>query len=188
MWVQFSELYSYEIWIFQPQAWGQGKKSKRNPKFLSEYHTAAIKFQAFDPRPVEMRETTKKEMNDFLTAVQGLTTHESNWEAIPPDYDDYEITDEKHFYFNKSETPNKHEESRKNVLKQECDLFVANLKASVEKYEMDPLSNSFAYHISGTEGQALIDLWHLIRLYRVTASKFKVIKIKQKRFKKITWI
>ena len=123
-----------------------------------------------------MRETSKEEMNNFLTAVQGLTTHESNWEAIPPDYDDYEITDEKEFYFNKSETPNKLEASRKTVLKQECDLFVANLKASVEKYEMDPLSNSFAYHISGTEGQALIDLWHLIRLYRVTASKFKVIE------------
>ena len=29
---------------------------------MSEYHTAAIKFQAFDPRPVEMRKTTKDEM------------------------------------------------------------------------------------------------------------------------------
>ena len=38
-------------------------------------------------------------MNDFLTAIQGLP-HESNWEAIPPDYEDYEISDEKQFYFN----------------------------------------------------------------------------------------
>ena len=54
-------------------------------------------------------------------------------------------------------------------------IYILYLKANVEEYESDPLSNSFAYHITGTEGQALIDLWHLIRQYRVTASKFKVI-------------
>ena len=59
----------------------------------------------FDPRPIESREPDKKRMNEFLTAIQGLTDsqglpYESNWEAIPPDYDDYEITDEKNFYFN----------------------------------------------------------------------------------------
>ena len=87
-------------YLFQPRAWGQGKKSKRTPKFLSEYHAEAIKFQAFDPRPVESREPSKQRINDFLTAIQGLP-HESNWEAIPPDYDDYELSDEKEFYFNK---------------------------------------------------------------------------------------
>ena len=59
-------------------------------------------------------------------------------------------------------------------MKKECERFVAFLKSNVEEYANDPLSNSCAYHITGTEGQALIDLWHLIRLYRVTASKFKV--------------
>ena len=87
-------------YLFQAQAWGQGKKSKRTPKFLSEYHAEAIKFQAFDPRPVESREPSKQRINDFLIAIQGLP-HESNWEAIPPDYEDYELSDEKEFYFNK---------------------------------------------------------------------------------------
>ena len=70
--------------------------------------------------------------------------------------------------------PIKLEDSRKTVLKRECERFVAYLKTNVEQYDIDPLSNSFAYHITGTEAQALIDLWHLIRQYRVTASKFKV--------------
>ena len=59
----------------------------------------------FHYRPIESREPDKKRMNDFLTEIQGLKDkqglpYESNWEAIPPDYDDYEITDEKNFYFN----------------------------------------------------------------------------------------
>ena len=66
---------------------------------MSEYHAEAIKFQAFDPRPVESREPSKQRINDFLIAIQGLP-HESNWEAIPPDYEDYELSDEKEFYFN----------------------------------------------------------------------------------------
>ena len=76
--------------------------------------------------------------------------------------------------FKKGEDPIKLEDSRKTVLKKEVERFVAFLKTNVEEYENDPLSNSFAFHITGTEGQALIDLWHLIRQYRVTASRFKV--------------
>merc|ERR1712008_362606 len=33
----------------------QKKKKKRSQKFLNEYYSPAIKFQAFDPRPPEMR-------------------------------------------------------------------------------------------------------------------------------------
>ena len=86
------------------------------------------KLPCFDPRPVELRGFDQKKVNNFLTAIQGLP-HESNWEAIPVDYDDYEITDEKYFYFNKTEDPIKLEDSRKDVLKKECERFVAYLKA-----------------------------------------------------------
>ena len=33
----------------------QSKKSKQTPMFLNEYYAPAIEFQAFDPRPPEMR-------------------------------------------------------------------------------------------------------------------------------------
>ena len=85
------------------------------------------KFPCFDPRPVESRGFDQKKVNNFLTDIQGLP-HESNWEAIPVDYDDYEISDEKYFYFNKTEDPIKLEDSRKDVLKKECERFVAYLK------------------------------------------------------------
>ena len=56
----------------------------------------------------------------------------------------------------------------------ECKQFIENLRINVAKFDMDPLSNLFAYHITGTIGQANNELWHLIRQYRITASNFKV--------------
>ena len=60
------------------------------------------------------------------------------------------------------------------VLNKNCEDFVENLRINLVKFDMDPLSNLYAYHITGTIGQADVDLWHLIRLFRVTASNFKV--------------
>ena len=34
------------------------------------------------------------------------------------------------------------------------------------------LSNDFCYHITGTLEQAITDLWHAMRVHKVTASKF----------------
>ena len=57
----------------------------------------------------------------------------------------------------------------------ECNNFIENLGINVAQFEKDPLSTLFAYHITGTIGQANNELWHLIRLYRITASNFKVL-------------
>ena len=46
------------------------------------------------------------------------------------------------------------------------------MKSNLEKYANDPLSNDFCYHITGTLEQAITDLWHAMRVHKVTASKF----------------
>ena len=49
----------------------QSKKSKRTPKFLNEYYAPAIEFQAFDPRPPEMRggitDAQKKNIDEMFS-------------------------------------------------------------------------------------------------------------------------
>merc|ERR1719362_2680009 len=46
----------------------QSRKSKRTPKFLNEYYAPAIEFQAFDPRPPDMRgiSNAQKEIIDQM--------------------------------------------------------------------------------------------------------------------------
>ena len=56
----------------------------------------------------------------------------------------------------------------------ECDKFIENFGINVAQFDKDPLSNLFAYHITGTIGQANNEFWHIIRQYRITASNFKV--------------
>ena len=82
---------------------------------MSEYPEAK-KYQNFDPRPVESRNTSQKEINQFLVNLQNLP-YESNWEAVPILYEDYELSDEKYNFFYKHFDFEKQEISRKSVLK-----------------------------------------------------------------------
>ena len=63
--------------------------------------------------------------------------YDSNWEAVPILYKDYELSEE-----------------RKLELAQETSIFISNMKTELEeKYAQDPLSNSVGYHITGTLGK-----------------------------------
>jgi hypothetical protein len=63
-------------------------------------------------------------------------------------------------------------EERKLEIIQESASLILEMKSSLEKYANDPLSNDFCYHITGTLEQAITDLWHAMRVHKVTASKF----------------
>ena len=72
------------------------------------------------------------------------------------DCHDYSLTDE-----------------RKQEIEAESSLFISSMRKGLEKYASDPLTNDFSYHITGTIDQADSDLWHSMRIHRITASKFK---------------
>lgn len=147
-------------------------------------------------RPVQSRHTSQSEVNQFLIGLQNLN-YESNWEAVPIHYEDYELTDQ-----------------RKIILNSQIQDFISNLLSELDNYKTDALSNESCCHITGrdnstlvrdvvtytkfrhtksvlyvfatypanyckvisvkgTESQASSDLWHNIRRFRVTASEFK---------------
>ena len=39
---------------------GKGQKTNRDPKFLTDYHAGAKKFEEYDPRPIALRQSQKK--------------------------------------------------------------------------------------------------------------------------------
>ena len=139
---------------------------------MSEYPETK-KFQSFDPRPKDSRQTSQKEINNFLVSLQNLP-YESNWEAVPIHYDDYELSEEKDHFYYKGDGFEKQEISRKSVLKLQIREFIRNLHFELYKYEKDVMTNEHCYHITGNENQSSSEIWHNIRRYRVTASWFKI--------------
>jgi hypothetical protein len=71
-------------------------------------------------------------------------------------YEDYDLDDEK-----------------KAVLQQQVELFEDGLQRDISRYSIEPLSNEYCVHVSGTEDQADSDEWKRARRFRVTASRFK---------------
>ena len=116
---------------------------------LSEYPEAK-KYQSFDPRPVESRSTSQDEVNHFLVSLQNLN-YESNWEAVPIHYEDYEITNKKYDFFYEGCGFNRQEISRKSALKIQVNNFISNLNSEFSKFEEDALTNDYGYHIAGTD-------------------------------------
>ena len=120
---------------FQAQSWGQGKKRARDPKFLIDSIPAASKFRDFDPRPPELRQTSQKELNEFLIECQTFS-YESNWDTVPILYDDFELSNE-----------------RKLEIVAESKRFIFEMRSELEKkYSQDPLTNCVGYHVTGTYG------------------------------------
>ena len=123
---------------------------------LSEYPEVK-KYQSFEPRPATSRNTSHNEINQFLISLQNLP-YESNWEAVPIHYDNYEISDEKYyFYYNKCDLE-KQEISFKTVLCMQVHKFIANLKSEIDMYEADKLTNHVSCHITGRDSSIIFIL------------------------------
>ena len=54
----------------------------------------------------------------------------------------------------------------------ESAALILEMKSNLQKFEQDPLTTDSGYHITGTLEQACNDLWHFMRVHRITASKF----------------
>ena len=97
---------------------------------------APTKFREFDPRPSDLRHTSQKEINDFLINCQTFG-YESNWNAVPIIYDDYDLSDD-----------------RKMEIISETAQFISHMRCDLEEnYAQDPLTNSTGYHVTGIFGK-----------------------------------
>ncbi len=142
----------------QPQKWGQGSKTKKNPAPIHQGKYSKSqpldKHIHRDPRPVELQRTTTEELNSFLIEQQRFPC-KTLWSDIPIHYENFALT-----------------ERRKNVLLELTDTFLQAQSSQVDSIPDDRLSTAAGKHISGTEAQSKCALWNQFRKFRVTASKF----------------
>ncbi len=82
----------------KPQSWGQGAKSKKNPKPVHHENYGKKKnldpFINVDVRPEHLRHTTTEELNSFLVAQQSFPK-KTMWLDISIKYSDYDVTNER---------------------------------------------------------------------------------------------
>ena len=114
----------------------------------------------WDPRPAELRKTTQKELNDFVSSIQML--NETYQEKIPNfaaslkiTYEDYQVSDDEI----SEKTP--YDRKRIKVLKDKISEFHCNLKEGLKTIiDSHGLSTEDAIHVSDTFEQADNDEWH----------------------------
>ena len=154
-----------------PQYWGRGKKKCNEPKpaHLNQYSKKrkSDRYYDFDPRGAGQSNSEV-----LLRAVQSMH-RDSMWgHTLRYKYVGLELSPE-----------------RKMVLNHLRNLYETSLKLSeVTADFIDPLlSNSFGAHIVGTVGQAESELWHRLRMGRITASCLKDIAENARKFAEHFW-
>ena len=162
----------------KPQEWGKGATVAKNPQPV-QYADYGKRFRSdkyvnVDPRPLQLRHTSKEEIHDFIKANQTSSMKHgylSNWDSILSiTYDDYAVNFD-----------------RRIIIYELRQQFTKNLVLSLQEYGTDLLTTDKAYHITGTEEQSVTSKWHTERSIRVTASIFNEFSKNPEPFMKRFW-
>lgn len=156
------------------QVWGKGqiRENDPTPVHMQKYHKKRQPDKYFDtdPRPLHLQKTTVEEKDNFLKNIQSLH-RESMWgKLLRFYYEDYELSPE-----------------RAVILRE----LVARLEMKFAEdtlfYHGDPLSNSYAVHVTGSEEQADSHVWENMREMRITASVMKPYSSSKCSFAQSQW-